>query len=157
MLIFISRKGRKGRRTSNANYAAAEVVAGYARQRTQRDKVNGKVKTENGKLSNPSALRAITHFLPLRQGRVPHRGGRGWINSLRTLVVTKFATTPAPAWNTKGNKSLRSLRSLREKNNHREKIKYFTQIPRRHGRIRDFGRFVFFGIKQTRLFSSQEN
>ena len=30
MLIFISRKGRKGRRTSNANYAIAEVVAGYA-------------------------------------------------------------------------------------------------------------------------------
>ena len=36
MLIFISRKERKGRRTSNANYAIAEVVAGYVRQRTQR-------------------------------------------------------------------------------------------------------------------------
>ena len=36
MLIFISRKGRKGHRTSNANYAIAEVVAGYARQRAQR-------------------------------------------------------------------------------------------------------------------------
>ena len=84
MLIFISSKGRKGRRTSNANYATAEVVAGYARQRAQRDKVNGKVKTENGKLSTPSVAtllvplsqrdsqlllaNAITHFLPLRQG-----------------------------------------------------------------------------------------
>ena len=29
MLIFISRKGRKGRRTSNANYAIAEVVADF--------------------------------------------------------------------------------------------------------------------------------
>ena len=38
-------------------------------------------------------------------------------NSLRTLVVTKFATTPAQACNTKGNKSLRSLRSLRENKN----------------------------------------
>ena len=36
MLIFISRKDRRGRRTSNANYAIAEVVAGYARQRAQR-------------------------------------------------------------------------------------------------------------------------
>ena len=35
-IIFISRKGRKGRRISNANYAAAGVVARYARQRTQR-------------------------------------------------------------------------------------------------------------------------
>ena len=36
--LFISRKGRKGRRTSNANYAIAEVVAGYARQRAQRQR-----------------------------------------------------------------------------------------------------------------------
>ena len=42
-IIFISRKGRKGRRTSNANYAIAEVVAGYARQSAQRQR-----KTENG-------------------------------------------------------------------------------------------------------------
>ena len=40
MLIFNSRKGRKGRRTSNANYAIAEVVAGYARQRVQRQIVD---------------------------------------------------------------------------------------------------------------------
>ena len=39
MLIFISRKGRKGRRTSNANYAIAEVVAGYARQRAQKQRM----------------------------------------------------------------------------------------------------------------------
>ena len=39
------------------------------------------------------------------------------LTTLRTLVVTKFATTPAQAWNRKGNKSLRSLRSLREKQN----------------------------------------
>ena len=32
-------------------------------------------------------------------------GGRGWINSLRTLVVTKFATPSAPALNTKMNKN----------------------------------------------------
>ena len=36
--LFISRKGRKGRRTTNANYAIAEVVAGYARQRAQRQR-----------------------------------------------------------------------------------------------------------------------
>ena len=55
-LIFFSRKGR---RTFNANYAIAGVVARYARQRSQRKTVwrvaiglmNGKLKTENGKLS----------------------------------------------------------------------------------------------------------
>ena len=99
MLIVISRKGRKGRRTSNANYAIAEVVAGYARQRAQ------------------------------RQNRNEDEDENLLLTTLRTLVVTKFATTPAQACNTKGNKSLRSLRSLREKNNHREKRIYFTQIP----------------------------
>ena len=61
MLIFISRKGRRGRRTSNANYATDEAVSNYARQRTQRDKVNGKVKTENypTQTANPQTL-AIT-------------------------------------------------------------------------------------------------
>ena len=42
------------------------------------------------------------------------RRGRGWIKLSAHFVVTKFTTTPAPAWNTRGNKSLRSLRSLRE-------------------------------------------
>ena len=37
-------------------------------------------------------------------------------------MTSTLATTPAPAWNTKGNKS---LRSLREKTNHREKGIYF--------------------------------
>ena len=43
MLIFISRKGRKGRRTSNANHATAEAVAGYARRRAQRRNRNGTI------------------------------------------------------------------------------------------------------------------
>ncbi len=72
---------------------------------TCRDKINGKRKTAN----------VITHFLPLRQGRVPRRGEGVDITdlrskdevdkSLRSLVVTKFATTPAPALNTKRNKN----------------------------------------------------
>ena len=86
--LFISRKGRKGRRTSNANYAIAEVVAGYARQSAQRQR-----KTNKWKLSTPSVAsllvplsqrdsqlllaNAITHFLPLRQAGVPRRGGGG--------------------------------------------------------------------------------
>ena len=41
-IIFISRKERKGRRISNANYAVTGVVADYARQITQR-----KTETEN--------------------------------------------------------------------------------------------------------------
>ena len=57
-LIFFSCKGR---RTFNANYAIAGVVARYARQRSQRKTVwrvaiglmNGKLKTENGKLPPP--------------------------------------------------------------------------------------------------------
>ena len=61
--------------------------------------------------------------------RVPRRGGRGGQNSLRTLVVTKFATTPAQACNTKGNKSLRSLRSLRE---NKTLIFYLTQRTIHH-------------------------
>ena len=40
------------------------------------------------------------------------------LNSLRSLVVTKFATTPAQAWIGMGIKSLRSLRPLRENINH---------------------------------------
>ena len=120
-LIFISRKGRRGRRTSNANYAAAGVVTGYARQRAQRRNGNGngnhhptlrfnERKTENYPppprfaLVHPvsggqsvTSTNAITHFLPLRQAGVPHRGEGVDKNSLRTLVVTKFATTPAPA------------------------------------------------------------
>ena len=48
--LFISRKGRKGRRSSNANHAIAEVVAGYARQRAQR-----RTEDENGKLSHTNA------------------------------------------------------------------------------------------------------
>ena len=43
-------------------------------------------------------------LLPLRQGRVPRRG-EGVDKSLRSLVVTKFATPPAPALNTKRNKN----------------------------------------------------
>ena len=31
---------------------------------------------------------------------------------------------------------------------------FVNKRTRRHGRIRDFDRFVIFGIKQTRLFSS---
>ena len=40
------------------------------------------------------------------------------LNSLRSLFVTKFATTPAQAWIGMGIKSLRSLRPLRENINH---------------------------------------
>ena len=53
--LFISRKGRKGRRTSNANYASAEVVASYARQRAQRQIVD-----EDGKLSHTKHQSADT-------------------------------------------------------------------------------------------------
>ena len=43
-------------------------------------------------------------FYPWDRREYP-AGGRGWINSLRTLVVTKFATPSAPAWNKKVNKN----------------------------------------------------
>ena len=60
--------------------------------------------------------------IPLRRADNPRRGG-GWINSLRSPVVTKFATLSAQAWNTKGKeiktlRPLRPLRPLRENMNH---------------------------------------
>ena len=78
-LIFYLTQRTQRTQNSNANYAIAEVVAGYARQRAQRQR-----KTNKWKLSTPSVAsllvplsqrdsqlllaNAITHFLPLRQG-----------------------------------------------------------------------------------------
>ena len=57
---------------------------------------------------------------PPETGGSTPAGGRGWINSLRSPVVTKFATPSAQAWNTTGKeiKTLRPLRPLRENINH---------------------------------------
>ena len=89
-IIFISRKGRKGRSISKANYAAAGVVARYGRQRTQRQTETETIPPlwdlpclRGGKLM----ANAITLFLPLRQAGVPRRGGEGVdITDLRSLM-----------------------------------------------------------------------
>ena len=87
-LVFLFTQRTQRTQSYNANYAAAEVVAGYARQSAQRQR-----KTNKWKLSTPSVAsllvplsqrdsqlllaNAITHFLPLRQVGVPRRGGGG--------------------------------------------------------------------------------
>ena len=65
LVIFISRKGR---RTSNANYAAAEVVAGYARQRAQRrteDEDNKTISQKDDKTHNVPSVHIILLYLAL--------------------------------------------------------------------------------------------
>ena len=101
LIFYLTQRTQRDR----ANSAAAGAVAGYARQEnaeeqcerktedyppppslrssshlSQGDKVNGKRKGENGKLSN-----AITHFLPLRQGESPAGGEGVDRDSLRSL------------------------------------------------------------------------
>ena len=65
-LIFISRKGRKGRRTSDANYAIAEVVAGYARQRAQRKNRNGTIHPQrfNERKTETETIHPLRRFAP---------------------------------------------------------------------------------------------
>ena len=92
-LIFISRKGRKGRRTSKQNYAVAGVVAGYARQRAQRQIVwrvaiglmNRKLKTENGKPSTPSVATLL----------VPPVSGGQFAGAVLTVVTDSPPETGA--------------------------------------------------------------
>ena len=65
--LFISRKGRKGRRTSNANYAIAEVAADFVA-------TAGAVATETiGANTAPARRRALATILWIQNAIYSHQ------------------------------------------------------------------------------------
>ena len=89
-IIFISRKGRKGRRTSNANYAIAEVVAGYARQRAQRQTVNEDDKTISQKDDKHIKCALGAHYLALSRSILQSTKFVQYLCNRNKALINKF-------------------------------------------------------------------
>lgn len=77
--VTFSRKGRKGRRTSNANYAIAGVVAGYARQRAQRLTGDKDDKTISQKDDKHIKCALGAHYLALSRSILQGAGFKHYI------------------------------------------------------------------------------